>query len=86
MLDGYAIRRLATRVLVGITDPSGFTARTGRKQELDEFKQLSGKLAWLEPYCYAVDCSARTKVRLRSLRPLASTRLGGDLTGTFKPR
>ena len=89
-LDDYAIRRLATRVLVGIVDPAGFTARTGRKQELGEFKdqpgQLSGKLVWLEPYCYAVDCSPRTRIKLKSLRPLASTRLGGDLTGVFGPR
>lgn len=85
-LDGYAIRRLATRVLVGIADPSGFAARTGSQQDVSEFADTASKLVWLEPYCFAVDCSARTRVKLTSLRPLASTRLGGDMTRVFGPR
>lgn len=77
-----AMRRLAARVEEGIAAPQTFERKTGFKQELEDLRENS-KFAWLEPYCALYTCSAKTDAWRRSLQPLTTYRLGGDLTQLF---
>lgn len=78
-----ALHRLSARVLAGVADPAAFEQRTGKRQVMKDFEQRS-KFAWLEPYCWALDCAPAQRERLAALRPLKSYRLGGNLTEIFK--
>lgn len=85
--DGHgALQRLALRTFAGLEDPSIFERRTGYAQELAEFDDPQTKLAWLEPYCWTVDCGSELQRRRDALRPLGSYRLGGNLTSAFMER
>lgn len=77
-----AMRRLAVRVEQGLNDPQLFEDKTGHEQELDDLQE-SGQFAWLEPYCALYACSAKTNRWRRSIEPLKSYRLGGDITQLF---
>ncbi|MDT4849394.1 Alginate lyase [compost metagenome] len=77
-----AIQRLATRVEQGIEDPRRFEEKTGFKQELEDLQE-DGKFAWLEPYCALYRCAAGTEAWRRSIEPLKTYRLGGDITQLF---
>lgn len=79
-----ALARLVERVLEGIEDPEVFEDKTGSRQIAYDFSERS-KFAWLEPYCWTFACSARAQQRLDELRPVKSTRLGGNLTDIFGP-
>ena len=61
-------------------DPGG--RDRGDEQQVDELEEHS-KLAWLEPYCWAFACDADVRKRLDDLRPLKSTRLGGNVSELF---
>lgn len=80
-----ALGRLANRTLQGIRDPAIFEAKTGFEQAMDGFDEQPTKLAWLEAYCWSVDCSGLAAERLRTLRPMSNARLGGAMTRTFDP-
>ncbi len=77
-----AIQRLATRVEQGIEDPERFEEKTGFEQELEDLQE-DGKFAWLEPYCALYRCAASTDAWRRSIEPLKTYRLGGDITQLF---
>ncbi|MDX1368137.1 mannuronate-specific alginate lyase [Pseudomonas sp.] len=77
-----AIQRLATRVEQGIDDPQLFEDVTGFEQELEDLQE-DGKFAWLEPYCALYRCAPSTDSWRRSVEPLTTYRLGGDLTQLF---
>jgi poly(beta-D-mannuronate) lyase len=79
-----ALARLVERVLDGVEDPEEFEGKTGKKQVETDFTERS-KFAWLEPYCWTFSCSAQAQGRLDALRPVKSTRLGGNLTDIFGP-
>jgi poly(beta-D-mannuronate) lyase len=83
--NDHAVERLARRVLSGIDDPQAFEDRTGDEQLVDELEEHS-KLAWLEPYCWTFACDADLSERLEDLRPLKSTRLGGNVSELFSIR
>lgn len=78
-----ALARLVDRVLDGVADPRPFEDRTGKKQVVKELAERS-KFAWLEPYCWTLDCGDAARARLAELRPVKSYRLGGNLTEIFK--
>ncbi|WP_342243039.1 mannuronate-specific alginate lyase [Pseudomonas sp. OTU5201] len=77
-----AIQRLATRVEQGIENPRRFEEKTGFKQELEDLQE-DGKFAWLEPYCALYRCAPSTEEWRRSIEPLKTYRLGGDITQLF---
>jgi len=78
----HALRRLAQRVQLAIDDPASFAAKVGAQQNIDSSDSKSA-WTWLEPYCWTVNCTPQLQTRLTSQRPLAVTRLGGDLTAVF---
>ncbi|MDX9664347.1 mannuronate-specific alginate lyase [Pseudomonas sp. P5_152] len=82
--NGGALQRLAQRVESGVHNPRLFEARSGYPQELQDMQE-DGKFAWLEPYCALYRCSAETDSWRRSLEPLETYRLGGDITQLFNP-
>jgi poly(beta-D-mannuronate) lyase len=79
---GHALTRLAQRVRIAIDDPASFATKVGTPQNIDS-SQSKSAWAWLEPYCWTVGCTSQLQTRLSSQRPLAVTRLGGDLTAVF---
>jgi poly(beta-D-mannuronate) lyase len=79
---GGALTRLAQRVEIAIDDPASFETKTGARQDASAADSRSA-WAWLEPYCWTVKCTSRQQTRLSSQRPLAVTRLGGDLSAVF---
>lgn len=81
-----ALQRLAQRTFMGLEDPSIFERRTGFPQELSDFDEPQTKLAWLEPYCWTLECGSELRKRRDALRPLGSYRLGGNLTPAFAER
>jgi poly(beta-D-mannuronate) lyase len=79
--DG-AMRRLARTLEAGLQDPKLFQEKTGYPQQGVDLQQ-SSRFAWLEPYCALYPCSASTDAWRRSIEPLSSYRLGGDMTQLF---
>lgn len=78
----HALSRLGNRVFAGMDNIAVFEARTGVKQNLEGTDSKSG-LAWLEPYCSLMTCPDTVLTKLRALRPLKNTRLGGNVTALF---
>lgn len=78
-----ALARLVDRVLAGVSDPDEFENKTGKKQ-VQEFGERS-KFAWLEPYCWTFACAGPAQQKLDQMRPVKSTRLGGNVTDIFGP-
>ncbi|MDB5970734.1 MAG: algL [Hydrocarboniphaga sp.] len=79
-----ALSRAAERALSAYDDPSQYEAKTGKQQTLEGADEQSAKLAWLEPYCWATQCSAATIAKRDQLRPMKNRRLGGDVTAEFR--
>ncbi len=79
--DG-AMLRLVKNVENGLRDPQKFQQKTGHEQA-DVDLQQSSRFAWLEPYCALYPCSQSTNAWRRSIEPLSTYRLGGDLTQLF---
>ena len=77
-----ALERLARRVLAGLEDPESFEDKTGEEQVVPDFDERS-KFAWMEPYCWTLACDEDMQDRLEDLRPLSSTRLGGNVSELF---
>jgi poly(beta-D-mannuronate) lyase len=77
-----ALARFAERVRVTLNDPSSIAARAGAAQSLTE-SEIKSLWVWLEPYCWAVACGAELRKELVARRPMASTRLGGNLTAVY---
>ncbi len=80
--NNRALDRLAQRVLSGIDDPDSFEDKTGSEQVVSEFSE-SSKFAWMEAYCWIKPCDAAVQARLEHLRPISSTRLGGNVSVLF---
>lgn len=80
----HALQRAAERAIGAYDDPSAYAAKTGRQQTLEGVDEQRSKLAWLEAYCWTVQCSGVSAAKLAELRPLKNTRLGGDLTAVFR--
>jgi len=78
-----ALLRLAQRVQIGLTDPSSFAEKAKAAQDASSTLSTAN-WAWLEPFCWTQPCTPGLAARLTSVRPLAVTRLGGDLTAIFK--
>lgn len=79
--DG-ALQRLAHTLEAGLRDPKLFQEKTGYEQQAVDLQQ-SSRFAWLEPYCALYPCSKSTEAWRRSIEPLSTYRLGGDLTQLF---
>lgn len=77
-----ALQRLAQRLQAGLKQPQLFSAKAGYPQTLDDLQDNS-RFAWLEPYCALYTCSPATEAWRRSLQPLTTYRLGGDITQLF---
>ena len=77
-----ALTRLAQKARLALEDPASFAQRAGAEQEPLP-PDSSSRWVWLEPYCWTVTCSPTLQARLATLRPLAVTRLGGNLTAVF---
>jgi poly(beta-D-mannuronate) lyase len=76
-----ALVRFGQRVQILLEDPASVETKTATPQAADA--SSSSSWVWLEPYCWTVSCSPELQARLSSQRPLAATRLGGDLTAVF---
>ena len=77
-----AMVRLARRLEEGLHNPKIFQEKTGYQQAQIDLQKTS-RYAWLEPYCALYSCSERTNAWRRSIEPLSTYRLGGDLTQLF---
>lgn len=77
-----ALQRLAQRLEAGLKQPQLFSDKAGYPQTLDDLQDNS-RFAWLEPYCALYTCSPATNAWRRSLQPLTTYRLGGDVTQLF---
>ncbi len=77
-----ALARLARRVVLALDEPASIAARAGADQ-LAPANTNNSAWAWLEPYCWTVTCDPPLRTRLSALRPLAVTRLGGNLSEVF---
>jgi poly(beta-D-mannuronate) lyase len=77
-----AYGRFANKVKQGLEDPKIFDLKTGYTQDRTALESTMN-WAWLEPYCWTVTCDASFNEQLNLNRPLAVTRLGGDLTAVF---
>ncbi len=80
--SGSALNRFAQRVQEALENPASFAAFAGVRQ-LPPDPNDKANWAWLEPYCWTVQCSSELLARRASLRPLGTTRLGGDLSALF---
>jgi poly(beta-D-mannuronate) lyase len=78
-----ALQRLAERVLRGADNPSDFSSKTGKQQDMEELKKPY-KYAWLAPYCTLYSCSANTLALQQSMGPFNNFRLGGDVSQLFE--
>jgi poly(beta-D-mannuronate) lyase len=76
-----ALYRLARRILHGLNDPSYFEKRTGVKQNTSRTIS-STSLVWLEVY-YAHTGDRKAWQWLNKLRPMRSSRVGGNATMLF---
>lgn len=74
--------KLVGQVVAGLQDPTLFQEKTGYPQTLEDLND-SSKLAWLEPYCALYPCSKNMDAWRRSLQPLSTYRLGGNMTQLF---
>jgi len=79
----HALRRLAERVIAGLTDAHDFEQLTGFAQEQVTSPPHRADLAWAEPYCARFP-DARVAAWLDDARPVRDVRLGGDLTAAFR--
>ncbi|WP_201863811.1 alginate lyase family protein [Microvirga soli] len=81
--DG-ALKRLVDRVVASLDDPFFFEKATGAKQETFPNDGIvpANRIAWLEIHQRHFP-SPRIEALLASRRPLASSRIGGDLTLLF---
>lgn len=82
--DG-ALKRLVDRVVASLDDPSFFEKATGTQQEAfpDDGTVPANRIAWLEIHQRRFP-SPRIEALLVARRPLASSRIGGDLTLLFQ--
>lgn len=79
--NDQALYRLARRILHGLDDPSYFEEHAGFKQ--DTGRTISStSLVWLEIY-YARTGDRKAWKWLKKLRPMRSSRVGGDATMLF---
>jgi poly(beta-D-mannuronate) lyase len=78
----HALERLALRAQQALDDPASFEHLAGTSQVALDATSKSN-WAWLEPYCWTVACEPALLARRASLRPLGTTRLGGDLSSVF---
>ncbi|MDB5985981.1 MAG: algL [Nevskia sp.] len=81
-----ALQRVGERTLQGLADPTVFEKKTGSQQIIEGLDDSDSKLAWLEPYCWTVGCSAAAAEKAASMRPMKNTRLGGDVSREFAQR
>ena len=77
----HALTRFGQRVQMLLEDPASVEGKTTTPQV--SAAASSSAWGWLEPYCWTVSCSPALQARLASQRPLAVTRLGGNLTAVF---
>lgn len=81
--EDLRLRRLVDTVFAGLEGSStAIEAKSGYPQELSPISKT--QLAWLEPY-YARTGDPRAVTWLRRYRPMASARLGGNLTTLYSP-
>ena len=78
----HALVRLALRAQQSLDDPSSFQSKTGVAQEAPDADSKTN-WSWIEPYCWTVQCDASLLAKRAALRPIGTTRLGGDLTSVF---
>ncbi len=75
--DNAALQRLATLVINNLDDSSSL-AQAAKETQVKESLREHGRLSWLAPYIATSDDKAWLPL-LKSLPPLKTTRLGGDL-------
>lgn len=78
-----ALQRAAARAIIADDDPGQFEAKTGRAQVPATTNGQQSGNAWLEPYCWTVQCLPPVAEKLLRLRPLRNTRLGGNVSDVF---
>jgi poly(beta-D-mannuronate) lyase len=77
-----AVSRLATRAWAALENPASFASRAGAKQEAPDVDSKTN-WSWLEPYCWTFRCAPEWIAKRDSMRPLGTTRLGGNLSAVF---
>lgn len=80
--NNNALQRLGERTIAGFTAADAFAKKAGVPQDL-AFTRQASSFAWLEGWCSLEHCDNALTHRLAVLRPLHSTRLGGDLSWLF---
>lgn len=77
-IENGALHRLVKRTVDGLSDPSYFAEKSGKKQNWVG-KVSGGKLAWMEAY-YARFPSSEIKRWIEQYRPMKNRRIGGNAT------
>jgi poly(beta-D-mannuronate) lyase len=78
-----ALSKLATSTISGLRDPAIFSDLTGYEQYVDGL-DTSYSLAWIEVWASTFPELNRMSENLVRLRPMKSTRLGGNVSLLFK--
>ena len=77
-----ALLKLVTVTIKGIDDPSNFEMITGSAQ-MTQSLVSPYSLAWMEPYARYFGSLPEFKRLFDQVRPMVSTRMGGDMTRLF---
>lgn len=81
-LERQAMIKLVTLTTESLSNPAPFEQKTGA-QQITEGLITSYSLAWMEPYVQYFPNNTLFSSYLETLRPMKTTRLGGDLTQIF---
>lgn len=77
-INNRALERLVNKTVAGLSNPEIFLKQTGEEQTLNNVVSNTG-LAWIEPWLI-MEPNAKIPAEWKNLRPLSSSRMGGDLT------
>ena len=80
-----ALTRLVKVTVQGLQNPDLFQQKTGSKQDMSGL-YTSYALAWMEPYASYFGHELLFTSYFETLRPMKSTRMGGNLTRLFKSK
>ena len=80
--ERLALHKLIVATVEGLSNPALFEHKTGAEQIIDGLV-TSYALAWMEPYSRYFGKNVLFSAYFDTMRPLKTTRLGGDLTRVF---
>ena len=80
--NDYALKRVTKNILIGIKSPKVFEELSGYEQNTERLT-TNYNLAWMEVWASAFPVPQEMSQHLATLRPMKSSRLGGNLSLLF---